>query len=113
MTKIPSNLLLKFDSLLLRKMANSKNLYEIEAITVRDGKGRLIHFTGTESFFQHMKDFTPAMSRAGYGEMLQENDDGRPMRPHDAYARRAHGIQHHGDNREISDYVRAKKAADT
>lgn len=94
-------------------MADSKMATEVETIKVRDAKGQLLMFTGTESFTQHMKDFTAAMNRAGHGEILQENDDGRPMRPDDAYARRANGIQQHGDTREISEYVRAKKVADT
>ena len=82
------------------------------SLVIKDNKGDTIFLTTTGNHGKFTTDFETEMGRKSLGPPLSNNDDYFPIRPDAAYHRRERtpgfGVFTHYDQREISDYIRAK-----
>ena len=65
-----------------------------------------LRFTGNEDVQVHLKAFKSRMKVLGHEGVTNDDEDLVPVRPHDAYARRAHGIETPYDTKAIDYYKR-------
>ena len=82
---------------------DNKNHSMDEFILLDEDKKRM-YFTGNEDFQKHKKAFKARMKVLGHEGVINDDDDQVPVRPDDAYARRANGMNLPNDSKTIDYY---------
>ena len=77
-----------------------------EEFQLYDEDKERLRFTGNEDVQIHLRAFKARMKVLGHEGVTSDDDDLLPVRPHDAYARRANGIETPNDTKAISYYQR-------
>ena len=90
---------------------NENKNYSAEEFILLDGDKKRMYFTGNEDFQKHVKAFKARMKVLGHEGIINDDDDQVPVRPDDAYARRAHGMNLPNDSKSIDYYKNVRETA--
>lgn len=80
-----------------------KNSSSEDFLLLDEDKKRLL-FTGNEDVQKHLKAFKARMKVLGHEGIVNDDEDLVPVRPDDAYARRANGLNLPNDSKTIDYY---------